>query len=115
MVARKLELTKAEKHVHNFMMDTQLTKRVCRPARLEQVLLCLFSVRVPESLLKERRAGRLRPFTVAPSPFPDASSRSSLFGFQRVGVIAETEGNERSLLSPSRLSSISLSSLFSPS
>lgn len=29
MVARKLELTKAEKHVHNFMMDTQLTKRVC--------------------------------------------------------------------------------------
>ena len=31
VVARKLELTKAEKHVHNFMMDTQLTKRVCRP------------------------------------------------------------------------------------
>lgn len=30
MVARKLELTKAEKHVHNFMMDTQLTKRVCK-------------------------------------------------------------------------------------
>lgn len=28
MVARKLELTKAEKHVHNFMMDTQLTKRI---------------------------------------------------------------------------------------
>lgn len=27
-MARKLELTKAEKHVHNFMMDTQLTKRV---------------------------------------------------------------------------------------
>ncbi|KTF90327.1 hypothetical protein cypCar_00021437, partial [Cyprinus carpio] len=27
VVARKLELTKAEKHVHNFMMDTQLTKR----------------------------------------------------------------------------------------
>nr|6ALE_B Chain B, Small conductance calcium-activated potassium channel protein 2 [Homo sapiens]6CZQ_B Chain B, Small conductance calcium-activated potassium channel protein 2 [Rattus norvegicus] len=25
---RKLELTKAEKHFHNFMMDTQLTKRV---------------------------------------------------------------------------------------
>ena len=30
VVARKLELTKAEKHVHNFMMDTQLTKRVKR-------------------------------------------------------------------------------------
>uniref|UniRef100_A0A671Q6Q6 Small conductance calcium-activated potassium channel protein 2-like n=1 Tax=Sinocyclocheilus anshuiensis TaxID=1608454 RepID=A0A671Q6Q6_9TELE len=28
VVARKLELTKAEKHVHNFMMDTQLTKRI---------------------------------------------------------------------------------------
>ncbi|KAK1895685.1 Small conductance calcium-activated potassium channel protein 3 [Dissostichus eleginoides] len=26
--SRKLELTKAEKHVHNFMMDTQLTKRI---------------------------------------------------------------------------------------
>lgn len=31
VVARKLELTKAEKHVHNFMMDTQLTKRVRCP------------------------------------------------------------------------------------
>ena len=31
VVARKLELTKAEKHVHNFMMDTQLTKRVRPP------------------------------------------------------------------------------------
>ncbi|XP_068616329.1 small conductance calcium-activated potassium channel protein 2, partial [Brachionichthys hirsutus] len=27
VVAKKLELTKAEKHVHNFMMDTQLSKR----------------------------------------------------------------------------------------
>lgn len=39
VVARKLELTKAEKHVHNFMMDTQLTKRVRMPA-LSQPLLC---------------------------------------------------------------------------
>lgn len=30
VVSRKLELTRAEKHVHNFMMDTQLTKRVRR-------------------------------------------------------------------------------------
>lgn len=30
VVAKKLELTKAEKHVHNFMMDTQLTKRVSK-------------------------------------------------------------------------------------
>lgn len=30
VVSRKLELSRAEKHVHNFMMDTQLTKRVSR-------------------------------------------------------------------------------------
>ena len=37
VVARKLELTKAEKHVHNFMMDTQLTKRVrCRGGQRER-------------------------------------------------------------------------------
>ncbi|XP_013790168.1 small conductance calcium-activated potassium channel protein-like, partial [Limulus polyphemus] len=28
VIARKLELTRAEKHVHNFMMHTQLTKRL---------------------------------------------------------------------------------------
>lgn len=28
VIARKLELTRAEKHVHNFMMDTQLNKRL---------------------------------------------------------------------------------------
>ncbi|OQV12148.1 Small conductance calcium-activated potassium channel protein [Hypsibius exemplaris] len=28
VIARKLELSSAEKHVHNFMMDTQLTKRL---------------------------------------------------------------------------------------
>ena len=30
VLARKLELSKAEKHVHNFMQDTQLTKKVRR-------------------------------------------------------------------------------------
>lgn len=39
VVSRKLELTRAEKHVHNFMMDTQLTKRVSR-----QVILKIFPV-----------------------------------------------------------------------
>lgn len=33
VVSRKLELTRAEKHVHNFMMDTQLTKRVSFTSR----------------------------------------------------------------------------------
>ena len=28
VIARKLELSKAEKHVHNFMQDTQLSKKV---------------------------------------------------------------------------------------
>jgi len=32
VLARKMELTRAERHVHNFMMDNQLTKRV-RPSR----------------------------------------------------------------------------------
>lgn len=34
VIARKLELSRAEKHVHNFMMDTQLTKRVGTNAEL---------------------------------------------------------------------------------
>lgn len=33
VVARKSELTRAEKHVHNFMMDTQLLKKVGFPHR----------------------------------------------------------------------------------
>lgn len=28
VIARRLELSRAEKHVHNFMMDTQLTKEL---------------------------------------------------------------------------------------
>lgn len=38
VVAKKLELTKAEKHVHNFMMDTQLTKRVSEIVTLTVIL-----------------------------------------------------------------------------
>jgi len=33
VLARKIELTRAERHVHNFMMDNQLTKRVRRALR----------------------------------------------------------------------------------
>lgn len=36
VVAKKLELTKAEKHVHNFMMDTQLTKRVSLKKKIKK-------------------------------------------------------------------------------
>lgn len=42
VVAKKLELTKAEKHVHNFMMDTQLTKRVSEEKREAVLTLCSF-------------------------------------------------------------------------
>lgn len=34
VVARKSELTRAEKHVHNFMMDTQLYKKVGKLRKL---------------------------------------------------------------------------------
>lgn len=44
-MARKLELTKAEKHVHNFMMDTQLTKRVSHhPLSAKGILFEVFSM-----------------------------------------------------------------------
>src|SRR6218665_2841703 len=33
VLARKLELTRAEKFVHNFMMDNQLTKKVAKIKR----------------------------------------------------------------------------------
>jgi hypothetical protein len=53
VVARKLELTKAEKHVHNFMMDTQLTKRVSYPhLPSDGILLCLFQCWEIQFLLK---------------------------------------------------------------
>ncbi|KAG7282603.1 hypothetical protein CRUP_018722 [Coryphaenoides rupestris] len=55
VVAKKLELTKAEKHVHNFMMDTQLTKRPSRGRNEDRELktLCLDSATRPEN--KEQR------------------------------------------------------------
>lgn len=37
VVARKLELTRAEKHVHNFMMDSHISKRV--KSKFNHVLL----------------------------------------------------------------------------
>ena len=67
VVSRKMELSRAEKHVHNFMMDTQLTKRVsmsadsshsttacicedatCLPASLVILLLPVANSRHPE-------------------------------------------------------------------
>ncbi|KAF8795818.1 Small conductance calcium-activated potassium like protein [Argiope bruennichi] len=42
VIARKLELTRAEKHVHNFMMDTQLTKRHIRELHVRKSFIIDF-------------------------------------------------------------------------
>jgi hypothetical protein len=54
VVSRKLELTRAEKHVHNFMMDTQLTKRVSPLTHFTRIFIG-FGSRVHELLGKEDR------------------------------------------------------------
>ncbi|KAK7805136.1 hypothetical protein U0070_004262 [Myodes glareolus] len=58
VVARKLELTKAEKHVHNFMMDTQLTKRVKNAAA--NVLRETWLIYKHSRLVKKPDQGRVR-------------------------------------------------------
>uniref|UniRef100_A0A8C5T0Q6 Potassium calcium-activated channel subfamily N member 3 n=1 Tax=Laticauda laticaudata TaxID=8630 RepID=A0A8C5T0Q6_LATLA len=58
VVARKLELTKAEKHVHNFMMDTQLTKRIKNAAA--NVLRETWLIYKHTKLLKRIDHGRIR-------------------------------------------------------
>ncbi|XP_066577212.1 small conductance calcium-activated potassium channel protein 2-like [Amia ocellicauda] len=58
VVARKLELTKAEKHVHNFMMDTQLTKRIKNAAA--NVLRETWLIYRHTRLLKRVDHGRVR-------------------------------------------------------
>lgn len=64
VVSRKLELSRAEKHVHNFMMDTQLTKRV---STIGQHVHCgriaigwLVFSRIARSQLKNAAANVLR-------------------------------------------------------
>ncbi|EGW06809.1 Small conductance calcium-activated potassium channel protein 2 [Cricetulus griseus] len=53
VVARKLELTKAEKHVHNFMMDTQLTKRKWNYFAIDTYLI-LRSVKMEQRKLNDQ-------------------------------------------------------------
>lgn len=59
VVSRKLELTRAEKHVHNFMMDTQLTKRVkclLRLSLIENEFKCfVFSWKMQRRMYCEKR------------------------------------------------------------
>ncbi|XP_076671024.1 small conductance calcium-activated potassium channel isoform X2 [Andrena cerasifolii] len=58
VVSRKLELTRAEKHVHNFMMDTQLTKRLKNAAA--NVLRETWLIYKHTRLVKRVNPGRLR-------------------------------------------------------
>jgi len=58
VLARKLELTRAEKHVHNFMMDTQLTKRLKNAAA--NVLRETWLIYKYTKLVKQINASRVR-------------------------------------------------------
>jgi len=58
VVSRKLELTRAEKHVHNFMMDTQLTKRLKNAAA--NVLRETWLIYKHTKLVKRVVPGRVR-------------------------------------------------------
>ncbi|XP_073979102.1 small conductance calcium-activated potassium channel isoform X3 [Rhodnius prolixus] len=58
VVSRKMELTRAEKHVHNFMMDTQLTKRLKNAAA--NVLRETWLIYKHTRLVKRVNAGRVR-------------------------------------------------------
>lgn len=48
VLARKLELSRAEKHVHNFLQDSELTKRV-RSSHITPSLVCPPNVARPGS------------------------------------------------------------------
>ncbi|XP_068431443.1 small conductance calcium-activated potassium channel protein 1-like [Clinocottus analis] len=58
VVARKLELTRAEKHVHNFMMDSHITKRIKISAA--NVLRETWLIYKHTKLSRERDHGRVR-------------------------------------------------------
>ncbi|XP_067638124.1 small conductance calcium-activated potassium channel protein isoform X6 [Eurosta solidaginis] len=58
VVSRKMELTRAEKHVHNFMMDTQLTKRLKNAAA--NVLRETWLIYKHTRLVKRVNPGRVR-------------------------------------------------------
>ncbi|XP_065326729.1 small conductance calcium-activated potassium channel protein 1-like isoform X2 [Pelmatolapia mariae] len=58
VVARKLELTRAEKHVHNFMMDSHISKRIKIAAA--NVLRETWLIYKHTKLLRERDHSRVR-------------------------------------------------------
>ncbi|XP_060573425.1 small conductance calcium-activated potassium channel protein-like isoform X2 [Ruditapes philippinarum] len=58
VIARKLELSKAEKHVHNFMQDTQLSKKLKNAAA--NVLRETWLIYKYTKLVKKMNAGKVR-------------------------------------------------------
>ncbi|CAG2162946.1 unnamed protein product [Oppiella nova] len=60
VIARKLELSRAEKHVHNFMMDTQLTKRVSLKNAAANVLRETWLIYKNTKLTKKINTSRVR-------------------------------------------------------
>ncbi|XP_039372016.1 small conductance calcium-activated potassium channel protein 1 isoform X1 [Mauremys reevesii] len=76
VVARKLELTKAEKHVHNFMMDTQLTKRVKNAAAnvLRETWLIYKYTKLVKKIDHAKVRKHQRKFLQAIHQVPDLSS-----------------------------------------
>ncbi|XP_045216199.2 small conductance calcium-activated potassium channel protein 1-like isoform X2 [Mercenaria mercenaria] len=58
VIARKLELSKAEKHVHNFMQDTQLSKKLKNAAA--NVLRETWLIYKYTKLVKKVNAGKVR-------------------------------------------------------
>ncbi|XP_063979160.1 small conductance calcium-activated potassium channel protein isoform X5 [Diachasmimorpha longicaudata] len=67
VVSRKLELTRAEKHVHNFMMDTQLTKRLKNAAAnvLRETWLIYRHTRLAKRVVPSRVRTHQRKFLLA--------------------------------------------------
>ncbi|XP_076343219.1 LOW QUALITY PROTEIN: small conductance calcium-activated potassium channel protein-like [Tachypleus tridentatus] len=65
VIARKLELTRAEKHVHNFMMDTQLTKRVRTANVLRETWLIYKNTKLVKRVNSAKVRAHQRKFLVA--------------------------------------------------
>ncbi|WKX88769.1 hypothetical protein Q1695_008415 [Nippostrongylus brasiliensis] len=102
VVARKLELTRAEKHVHNFMMDTQLTKKLKHSAAnvlRETWLIYKFRKKV-EKIDYARIRQHQRKFLVAIYEMRKVKrdQRKLAENFVSLGDIAKTSSNTYDLI-----------------
>ncbi|VDM56870.1 unnamed protein product [Angiostrongylus costaricensis] len=102
VVARKLELTRAEKHVHNFMMDNQLTKKLKHSAAnvlRETWLIYKFRKKV-EKIDYARIRQHQRKFLVAIYEMRKVKrdQRKLAENFVSLGDIAKTSSNTYDLI-----------------